>query len=104
MFLRLAVVVVSIFSTVVWSASDDQEPSLIFLPPRPEFNGTKLIPGTSLRLCHHEELIDGASTDAAHPFIAPGPGDQRGPCRKFLRARLIGARADNSASCAEHAS
>ena len=31
-------------------------------PPALEFNGTKLV------------------NDAAHPYIAPGPGDQRGPC------------------------
>ncbi|KAJ7072784.1 Chloroperoxidase [Mycena amicta] len=41
---------------------DGQTGTLISLPPMPTETGTKQIP------------------DADHPFIAPGPTDQRGPC------------------------
>ncbi|KAJ7350625.1 hypothetical protein DFH08DRAFT_861950 [Mycena albidolilacea] len=42
---------------------DGQTGTLIVLPPQATETGLKQIP------------------DAAHPFIAPGPNDQRGPCR-----------------------
>ncbi|KAJ6539633.1 Chloroperoxidase [Mycena capillaripes] len=41
---------------------DGQTGTLMVLPPQPTETGLKQIP------------------DAAHPFIAPGPSDQRGPC------------------------
>jgi len=44
------------------SGKDDQGGRLIAVPAPPSYTGLKKIP------------------DAAHPFIPPGPGDQRGPC------------------------
>ncbi|KAF7310009.1 Cloroperoxidase [Mycena indigotica] len=58
-----------LFSTVMLAAAgtttevqDGQTGTLIVLPAQATETGTKRIP------------------DAAHPFVAPGPNDQRGPC------------------------
>ena len=58
------------------------QPGRVISYPAPDpDNGLKKIPGTSKqpRLAIH---VDIATVDAAHPFVAPGPDDLRGPCRE----------------------
>ena len=56
---------------------------VIIVPPPNLSNqtGLKQIPGDCVSLSFLSNLIP-IRIDDAHPFRAPGPGDQRGPCRK----------------------
>ena len=57
----------------------------IVLPTRTNDTGLKQIPGKLFVEFDANALLIGfRNADAAHPFRAPGPNDQRGPCRKSL--------------------
>ena len=56
-------------SSPTTEVQDGQTGTLIVLPPQPTETGTKLIP------------------DAEHPFIPPGPDDQRG--REYSLSSII---------------
>ncbi|KAJ7141689.1 Chloroperoxidase [Mycena crocata] len=58
----LSLLVSTLFSAGAADIQDGQTGVLMVLPPIPTETGLKRIP------------------DADHPFIAPGPNDQRGPC------------------------
>ena len=50
--------------------------------PAQQNNGLKLIPGmfySTWEIAPNLNII----ADADHPYMAPGPTDQRGPCRKW---------------------
>src|ERR1700761_7373879 len=64
----------------------------IVLPPRTNDTGLKQIPGGLLLAFNIETLTTELhNLDSAHPFRAPGPNDQRGPCRRssFLSPSLF---------------
>ena len=67
------------------AARDDSSPQggmKIVLPPRSNDTGLKQIPGRFLIGFAVSPILKGlCNTDSAHPFRAPGPNDQRGPCR-----------------------
>ncbi|KAJ7935207.1 Chloroperoxidase [Mycena leptocephala] len=64
LFLLLPTVLCATSPTI--EVQDGQTGTLIVVPPQATETGLKRIP------------------DAAHPFIAPGPNDQRGPCMNTL--------------------
>jgi hypothetical protein len=59
---------------------DGQTGTLMVLPPLQTDTGTKRIPGMYILASRlsHQRLITMSTPDADHPFIAPGPNDQRG--------------------------
>src|ERR1700742_3654626 len=62
---------------------DGQVGRVVQFDPVPAFTGTKKIPGNEM----YALLVDALlifTLDDDHPFIAPGPNDLRGPCRKFF--------------------
>ena len=63
---------------------DNHDQGIVITMPKPmEFTGIKLIPGKSMMLLSRGQLLTGPTADAHHPYIAPGPHDQRGPFRKY---------------------
>ncbi|KAJ7496830.1 Chloroperoxidase [Mycena latifolia] len=66
--------------TPTTEVQDGQTGTLIVLPPQATETGLKQIPGKWYMCSEHRELTAQLYLDAAHPFIAPGPDDQRGPC------------------------
>ncbi|KAJ7176092.1 Chloroperoxidase [Mycena crocata] len=65
----LSLLVSTLFSAGAADIQDGQTGVLMVLPPQRTDTGLKRIP------------------DADHPFIAPGPNDQRGPCRSYMQLR-----------------
>ena len=67
------------------AARDDSSPQggmKIVLPPRSNDTGLKQIPGRlPVDFVVKTILTRLRNIDSAHPFRAPGPNDQRGPCR-----------------------
>ena len=66
----------------LFAAAQNEGGKSIKLPEPVKPNGLHIVPGTEDRFVYSfHASTDDPHADTEHPYIAPGPGDERGPCR-----------------------